>query len=176
MSAPERSDGAVFGDLPTHVPNIVVVDPHFEAYKSLAASARLGRLNLHFRGSGAEALKLVRHGRVDAWLVAPELDDMSGYDFLDLLRGRFEESKAAMVEAEPVAGRRREIATRQACEAGADSLLMAPITLRDLEGLLGLVEGEQAAVVPESRKSRAFVTLPVGVGAAVVAIAVLMMG
>ena len=81
------------------VPNVVVVDPHFEAYKPLAASARLGKLNLHFRSSGVDALKLARQRRVDAWLVALELDDMSGHDFLELLQTRLEGSKAEIGRA-----------------------------------------------------------------------------
>ena len=68
------------------VPNVVVVDPRFDAYKSLAASARLGKLNLHFRSSGADAIKLSRKQPVDAWLIATDLDDMSGHDLVELLR------------------------------------------------------------------------------------------
>jgi len=70
------------------IPNVVVVDSEFESYKSLAASARLGRINLHFRESGAAALNHLKHQRVDAWLVASQLDDMSGGDFVELLRAR----------------------------------------------------------------------------------------
>ena len=158
------------------VPNVVVVDPHFEAYKPLAASARLGKLNLHFRSSGVDALKLARQRRVDAWLVALELDDMSGHDFLELLQTRLEGSKAAIVRACAAEGRHRDIAVQEAAEAGADAMLSTPITFRDLERLLGQVGSSQAALDPGFRSGRAFVTLPIGVGAAVVAIAVLMMG
>ncbi|MEI7781062.1 MAG: hypothetical protein WCJ18_03950 [Planctomycetota bacterium] len=160
---------------PLVVPNVVVVDPHFEAYGALAASARLGKLNLHFRASGAEGIKFSRRQRVDAWLVATELDDMSGHDFLDLLQSRLGESKVAIVEAAGKPGRHRNIAEREAAESGADSLLSTPITFRDLELLLGLVE-ENHPLLSAPRALRTFVTLPVGVGAAAVAIAVLMMG
>jgi CheY-like chemotaxis protein len=158
------------------IPNVVVVDPHFEHYKPLAASARLGKLNLHFRSSGSDALKLARQRRVDAWLVSLELDDMSGHDFLELLESRLGGGKAAIVHTGGVQGRDRNVAVREAAEVGADSLLSTPITFRDLEELLGRVGSGQAAVDPGFRTSRAIVTLPVGVGAAVVAIAVLMMG
>lgn len=168
----DPDSGAVGG----MIPNVVVVDPDFEAYKPLAASARLGKLNLHFRSSGVDALKLSRQRRVDAWLVALELDDMSGHDFLELLQTRLEGSKAAIIRAGAAQGRDWDIAVREAAEVGSDAVLSAPITFRDLERLLGQVGSGQTAIDPGFRTSRAFVTLPVGVGAAVVAIAVLMMG
>jgi CheY-like chemotaxis protein len=158
------------------IPNVVVVDPHFEAYKPLAASARLGKLNLHLRSSGIDALKLARQRRVDAWLVAIELDDMSGHDFVELLHTRLEGVKAAIVQSGAIEGREQNVAVREAAEVGADSLLSTPITFCDLERLLGKVGSGQAALEPGFRTSHAFVTLPVGVGVAVVAIAVLMMG
>lgn len=170
-----RND-SVSGLVSATVPNVVVVDPHFESYKPLAASARLGKLNLHFRSSGVDALKLAQQRRVDAWLVALELDDMSGHDFLELLQSRLEGSKAAIVQTAASLGRDREIAVREAAEVGADSLLSAPITFRDLERLLGLVGAGQGPSADDSGTIRSFLTLPVGVGAAVVAIAVLMMG
>lgn len=175
-SAAHTRNDAVSGMASSMVPNVVVVDPHFESYKPLAASARLGKLNLHLRSSGVDALKLAQHRRVDAWLVALELDDMSGHDFLELLQSRLEGSKAAIVQTVESRGRDRDIAVREAAEVGADSLLSAPITFRDLERLLGLVGAGQRPLADDSDTIRAFVTLPVGVGAAVVAIAVLMMG
>lgn len=175
-SAAHPRNDSVSGEVGSMIPNVVVVDPHFEAYKPLAASARLGKLNLHFRSSGVDALKLSRQRRVDAWLVALELDDMSGHDFLELLQVHLEGSRAAIVQAGAAQGRDWDIAVREAAEVGADAVLSAPITLRDLERLLGQVGSGQAAIEPGFHTSRAFVTLPVGVGAAVVAIAVLMMG
>lgn len=162
------------GDL---VPNVVVVDPRFESYKPLAASARLGKLNLHFRSSGAEAVKLARRMRVDAWLVAPELDDISGQDFVDLLRSRLGASRLAMVETAEPGSARRQSTEREAAESGAHATLSPPITFRDLEHLLGLPAEERGVLFAEaSPVTRAFVTLPVGVSAAAVAVAVLMLG
>lgn len=150
------------------VPNVVVVDPRFEAYKQLADSARLGRINLHIRSSGAEAIKLARRRTVDAWLIAADLDDMSGHDLVELLRSRAGDAKLAMVETDG--------SLHRAAEIDADAVLTHPITLRDLEELLGLPVEERSKVFAASGMARAFVTLPVGVGAAAVSIAVLLLG
>lgn len=160
------------------VPNVVVVDPQFENYKPLAASARLGKLNLHFRSSGAEAIKLARRLQVDAWLVAPDLDDISGQDFVDLLQSRLGQSRLAMVETAAPGTAQWQATQRQSEEVGADGLLSPPITLRDLEKLLGLPSEERATLLggEPSAAARALVTLPIGVSAAAVAIAVLMLG
>jgi hypothetical protein len=70
------------------VTSIVVVDPQFDASKSLAADARRGFCDVDFRSSGAAALKLLSRWRADAVIVGEELDDMSGHDFVVLLGGR----------------------------------------------------------------------------------------
>ena len=158
------------------VPNVVVVDPRFDAYKQLADSARLGRINLHIRSSGAEAIKIARRRQVDAWLIAADLDDMSGHDLVELLRSRAAEAKVAMVEAEGPEGRLGAIAEQEAAAAGADAVLTQPISLRDLEELLGLPVEERSKVFAATGAARAFVTLPVGVSAAAVSIAVLLLG
>lgn len=159
------------------VPNVVVVDPRFDSYKPLAASARLGKLNLHFRSSGAEAIKLARRLRVDAWLVAPELDDVSGQDFIDLLRSRIGASRLAMVETAEPGSARWQGTERDAAESGAHATLSPPITFRDLEQLLGVPVEKRGVLFAEAAPvARAFVTLPIGVSAAAVAVAVLMLG
>ncbi|MEI6240433.1 MAG: hypothetical protein WCR51_08580 [Planctomycetia bacterium] len=159
------------------VPSVVVVDPRFDSYKPLAASARLGKLILHFRSSGAEAIKLARRMQVDAWLVAPELDDISGHDFVELLRSQSGASLLAMVETAEPGSSRRERTQRDAVESGAQATLTPPITFSDLERLLGLHAEDRSVLFTEaSPATRAFVTLPIGVSAAAVAIAVLMLG
>lgn len=167
------------------VPNVVVVDPRFDAYGQLAASARLGRIGLHLRSSGADAMKLARRLRVDAWLIAPDLDDMSGHDLVQLLKDaqgdRVAElagdpAKVAIVASEDTAGRQRTLAEQEAIAAGADSLISHPISLRDLEKLIDLPVEERSRVFAAAGASKAFITLPVGVGAAVLAIAVLALG
>lgn len=162
---------ATWGDeqpLFVSTPNVVVVDPQFDAYQDLAASARSGRIGLHFRSSGVQAIKLARRLEIDAWLVAAELDDMSGQDFVDLLGTFRGDSKVAMIA--PLAG------GDVACDAGADMVLDQPITVADLEELLGLPAPERSRRLVAKGFAGSWAALPVSVGAAVVAIAVLMIG
>lgn len=152
------------------IPSVVVVDSRFDAYKSLAASARLGKITLHFRSSGAEALKLARRLPVDAWLIAPELEDMSGEDLVPLLQSQLAakghgDTKLAVVA--PSAAR----------ATGGDAALSHPITFHDLEALLGRPADERAqASLSADAAESVFFTLPASVGAAAIAIALLMMG
>jgi CheY-like chemotaxis protein len=162
------------------VPSVVVVDPRFDAYKSLAASARLGKITLHFRSSGAEAVKLARRLRVDAWLIAPELEDMSGHDLLPLLQAQLAakghgDKKLAVVADSAVGGSPWSRAESDAREAGADSLLSHPITFQDLESLLGHPANELARGSLAADSAQSFLTLPVSVGATAVAIPLLVM-
>ncbi|MFM8415081.1 MAG: hypothetical protein ACKOCX_10190 [Planctomycetota bacterium] len=165
---------------PASVPSVIVVDPRFDAYGPLAAAAREGRLNLHLRASGAEAMKLARRLRVDAWLVAEELDDMSGHDFVELLgnlAGGDRGGKVAMVgssEHEPAA--RAALATTAAREVGAHAFLSQPIDLTDLANLLAAPAEERAATLAAATAAPGFLTVKVGIGAAMIAVAVLMMG
>lgn len=164
-------------------PSVVVVDPQFGAYKPLAEGSRRGRLSLHLRSSGADAIKLARRMRVDAWLIAAELDDMSGHDLVELLQAEFASEpagvrpKLALVHVADSGSRQLSLAGQEAAAAGADSLLTHPITFADLERLLGLPVEEWSKVMPLADvTSRAFVNLPIGVGAAVVSFAVLVLG
>lgn len=178
------------------VPNVVVVDPRFDAYKSLAASARLGKLNLHFRSSGADAIKLSRKQPVDAWLIATDLDDMSGHDLVELLRsfnrsfnagqevGQADEAQAQ--DSQPVSQPACKIAVVQPAttpsngvlELGAElSVLTPPITFQDLEALLGMRAGKQQSLLvaprTDGKKTRSFFEVPVAVGAAIISVVVM---
>ncbi len=178
------------------VPNVVVVDPRFDTYKSLAASARLGKLNLHFRSSGADAIKLSRKQPVDAWLIATDLDDMSGHDLVELLRsfnrsfnagqevGQADEAQAQ--DSQPVSQPACKIAVVQPAttpsngvlELGAElSVLTPPITFQDLEALLGMKAGKQQSLLvaprTDGKKTRSFFEVPVAVGAAIISVVVM---
>jgi CheY-like chemotaxis protein len=106
---------------------------------------------------------------------------MSGHDLVELLRTRLGEAsegaKVAMVEVTDSGSRRLAVAGSQAAEAGADGVLTHPITFAELEKFLGLPAEERSKAFPihvSQVSQRAFVALPVGVGAAIVAIAVLL--
>lgn len=163
------------------MPSVVVVDPRFDAYGSLAASARQGKLSLRFRASGADAMRLARRTRVDAWLIAAELDDMSGSDFVALLREELGadpgggDAKLVMVEPARPGGRQWTIS-----ECGSawpfDAVLAQPVAFEDLERILGLGVEERPALLTLAALSSALVTLPVGIGAAAIALALLLTG
>lgn len=65
---------------------VLVVDPRFDAYRDLAAAARLGYVQLHFRSSAGTALAIMRRVRFDRCIVGTELDDMPGEEFVEILR------------------------------------------------------------------------------------------
>jgi CheY-like chemotaxis protein len=149
------------------VPNVVVVDPDFQAYGPLVAAARAGRLNLHLRATGAEAIKLARRLEIDAWLVSSDLDDMAGADFieiLDTLPSRGSHSVAMIASAESAKA-----------ELVASETLQHPITMDSIESLLREASPQVPGTTVGGRsRMRTLLTLPVGVGAALVAIAALM--
>jgi DNA-binding response OmpR family regulator len=150
------------------VPNVVVVDPQFQAYGPLVAAARAGRLHLHLRATGAEALKLARRLDVDAWLVSPELDDMSGYDFVSLLEGLPNRSSLAVAMVTP--------ADVEKPHATGAATFSHPIALDSLEAFLrSPSEKTPSLPVSGTSRARALLTLPIGVGAAMLAIAVLVL-
>lgn len=179
---PDGRDDAPHGPIPNGgaVPNVVVVDPQFDAYVDLAATPA-GKINLHFRSSGADAIKLARRIRIDVWLVGAELHDVSGVDFVGLLRARLGTAQlgtaqVAVVETGTAVPSAAPPPDHAALPAAA-ALLSPPITFGDVERLLG-PPAEKPPVLPfvTSTTTRPFVTLPLGVSAAVAAVAVLFTG
>ena len=64
---------------------IVIVDATCERYGDFVQAAQSGEVGVHFCVDGRSAVRLSRRFRADAWLVASELPDMSGFDLLDML-------------------------------------------------------------------------------------------
>jgi len=169
-SFPISRDADTEFDAEFRVPHVVVVDPQFDDYGHLATAARRGEIDLHFRSSGAEAIKLARKGRVDVWLVAAELDDMSGLDFAGLLQSRQGSAPLAIVESS---------AAGSAAPSSAAAVLSPPITVADVERLLGRSSAQPPVLpfVPSSAARPAFpMRMPMGMSAAVAAVMVLVLG
>jgi hypothetical protein len=85
-------------------------------------------------------------------------------------------TKVAMVETAAPGSRQRSVAEQDALESGVDAVISKPITVTDLEELLGLPLEERTRRLSSRGLSGSWAALPVSVGAAVVAIAVLMIG
>lgn len=64
---------------------IVIVDGICDRYGDFVQAAQAGDVGVHFCVDGRSAVRLSRRFRADAWLVAAELSDMSGFDLLDML-------------------------------------------------------------------------------------------
>ncbi len=64
---------------------IVIVDGKCDRYADFVQAAQAGEVGVHFCVDGRSAVRLSRRFRADAWLVASELPDMSGFDLLEML-------------------------------------------------------------------------------------------
>lgn len=64
---------------------IVIVDPACDRYSDFVRAAQAGDVGLHFCCDGRSAVRMARRFRADVWLVSSELQDMSGFDLLEML-------------------------------------------------------------------------------------------
>jgi PleD family two-component response regulator len=69
----------------TAIHEIVIVDSACELYGDFVRAAEDGEVGLHFCIDGRSAVRLARRFRADAWIVATDLPDMSGFDLLTML-------------------------------------------------------------------------------------------
>lgn len=83
-TAAERDFGTPLS-LRAAIAEIVVVDPICDRYADFVEAAQAGEIGLHFCVDGQSAVRLSRRFRADAWVVASELPDMSGFDLLEML-------------------------------------------------------------------------------------------
>lgn len=67
------------------VAEVVVVDSSCDRFGDFVRAARNGEVGLHFCVDGRSAMRLARRLRVDAWIVAAELPDMTGCDLAEML-------------------------------------------------------------------------------------------
>jgi DNA-binding response OmpR family regulator len=159
------------------VPHVVVVDPNFERYGALIASERQGRITLHLRSSGRDALRLLDREDIDAWIVGTDLDDMSGHDFAELLRVRLSDARIGIVSDAETGDHGSRIMCDDSRSVGADAALEHPISFRQLDTLLGMSAAERSKVFPATAAGSdgIFASLQIGLTAAAAAVAVLIM-
>jgi len=84
MSVSQHDDAATMRTT-TGVAEIVIVDSSCDQYVDFVQAAQAGEIGLHFCVDGRSAVRLARRFRADAWVVASDLPDMSGYDLIDML-------------------------------------------------------------------------------------------
>lgn len=135
--------------------SVIVVDPSFDSYRELAAAAHEGRISLHLRSSGAAALKLAGKVVPDAWIVAADLDDMAGRDFIDLLREQIGVTGPVWVTTTALDG---------VVQGNDEQSLRLPISCDELEAL---IDETAITAAPQRGKLAKFLALPVaGIGLA----------
>lgn len=160
------------------VPSVVVVDPRFDAYKSLASAAQHGLCTVHFRGSGAAALQLLSKYRADAVIVGVDLDDMSGEDFVGLLGSQ--RLAAQQAACRPVvlmaeAAESPRMADKHGRLLDGGTVVRHPVLWRDVEhrvvgrSVRGRARARAALVM------RALNTLPVGASIAALVLSALIL-
>jgi CheY-like chemotaxis protein len=81
----ERSQPTTGSASSEAVHQIVIVDAACESYRDFVQAAQRGSIGLHFCVDGRSAVRLARGFRADAWLIALDLPDMSGFDLLESL-------------------------------------------------------------------------------------------
>jgi CheY-like chemotaxis protein len=81
----ERSQPTTGSASSEAVHQIVIVDAACESYRDFVQAAQRGSIGLHFCVDGGSAVRLARGFRADAWLIALDLPDMSGFDLLESL-------------------------------------------------------------------------------------------
>jgi len=168
-------------DFQAHTPtvlSVVIVDPRFDAFRSLASAAQHGLCTVHFRSSGAEALHMLSKYRADAVIVGADLDDMSGQDFVGLLGSQ----RSAAQES----ANRPVVLMAESCDvplmaadhgqlADGGTVLRHPVLWRDVETrvLARTIRGHAGARA--AWVMRAAKTLPVGASIAALAISMLIL-
>lgn len=160
------------------VPSVVVVDPRFDAYRSLASAAQHGLCTVHFRGSGAAALQLLSKYRADAVIVGAVLDDMSGENFVGLLGSQ--RLAAQQAASRPVvlmaeAAESPRMAEKHGRLLDGGTVVRHPVLWRDVEQRVWGRTVRGRARARAALVMRALNTLPVGASIAALAISALLL-
>lgn len=85
MSTPNSSMSASRSLRALGINEVVIIDPACDRYGDFVRAAQVGDVGLHFCCDGRSAVRMARRFRADVWLVSSELQDMSGFDLLEML-------------------------------------------------------------------------------------------
>lgn len=154
----------------TTIPSVVVVDPRFDAYTSLASAAQHGLCTVHFRSGGAAALHLLSKRPADAVIVGADLDDMSGQDFVGLL-GLQSANCPVVLKAEASDVPLMTAEHRRLVDGSA--VVRHPVLWRDVDSHVRRRTFRGHTVARAALVMRALNTLPVGASIAALAITAL---
>ena len=104
------------------VDNVIVVDASLEDYATLFADEYLRDLMVRFFATGEEALRSTDAATTALWMVNLQLPDMTGVNFLGLVRARARRCPVFLVS--DVYSSDEEVAARA---AGASAYLCKPV-------------------------------------------------
>ncbi|MFM9025870.1 MAG: hypothetical protein ACKON7_11125 [Planctomycetaceae bacterium] len=75
-------------DVRDRIAQIVIVADSCDRFGDFVRAAQAGEIGLHVCIDGHSAVRLAKRFAADAWIVAAELPDMSGFDLVDMLSAR----------------------------------------------------------------------------------------
>jgi len=73
--------------LPIPAARVAIVDSRPSDYDNVLLAAGDANVSVHFMRSGSEALRFLRRWHAGLWVINTQLDDMSGFDLAQMLRG-----------------------------------------------------------------------------------------
>ncbi len=73
--------------LPTPAARVAIVDSRPSDYDNVLMAAGDADVSVHFMRTGSEALRFLRRWHAGLWVINTRLDDMSGFDLAQMLRG-----------------------------------------------------------------------------------------
>lgn len=75
-------------DVRDRIAQIVIVAASCDRFGDFVRAAQAGEIGLHVCIDGHSAVRLAKRFAADAWIVAVDLPDMSGFDLVDMLSAR----------------------------------------------------------------------------------------
>ncbi len=125
------------------VPFVLVVDSDPESGKETVKTMRSKKLDCGIATNGREGLKAVYQKRPDLVFLSSRLQDMSGFDMLEVLRKKLETSKIPVIVLSNSSSFEDQ---KRAYELGAHEYLVKPVDpellLKEGAAALGILEGQ----------------------------------